>query len=1191
MKTMRKFFSFILNIRIAFAFFSLIPFTTTAQFSSLTNETLVNTSTAGDQYGYWWSVRTVAVQPDGGYIVVWIDVNGLDGSQEGIFGQRFNASGAKVGSQFQVNTTTSGQQYSPAIAVAPDGSFIVAWEGPGSSIDVFAQRFTKDAVKVEGEFLLNTTLNGSQRYPEMQYFSDGTLVAGFVDGAQTVLQKFDASARTIGLETRISSGTGDVVIDGLTVRPDNSIILTWTSGADVYAQLFDNNLQALGTAKRINTYTTGTQEYALARSDGDGNFVIVWESDGQDGSGMGIYGRRYDKNFNPLSGEFAITTNTTNNQFEPQVAVEPGGRFIITWSDNNNRDGGGGTNESVWMREFAANGTAVGVETRVNQSITGYQAYPVIDINASGRFVISWEGNGTQAGQIDSYGLFARAYQFSQTGTTSVTVSPASAIAGDIVTVTMTLTAPSSITNVTPNLLSPFGTNEVFATLVSGPSPASATVGTSPVNFTWTYRVTANEAAGVLSFGGNAHSDGVAIFPFAQSTNVSVSPSIYLTDLTAPNLVNDANDPNSGPKVFTIGTRITNGGLTTLTNTNIYLGNGVTAGVFPVTTMVLAQTNNTYQGNFALTPLAGVSDCTRPIGTLGAAKKLINGSVDFNADGVVNSSDDGVLSNGKTVIDGRIDVNSSGSITATDDYTRPPGTFTGYREPAIIDGYVDWNNDGTINASDNGTYGGGTTIVYWQVRYAVVDASGQPTFGDCGDFGDDLRYKWNVWATGHDGTANRNDLINEFAKVRCELSAAANKIVPNPGGFISSGTPRIIGGMVDLNQSGTITTADDGVFYGKTVIDGKLDMNNSGTITTADDGTINIHFPVRDGFIDYNNDGVINASDDGIIVLPGETVSITFNNATFGLVVGGFDENRDNAFDYDMWHQPVGSTDWWAASFRLINIESYVTGLGGSNPLDGITTYYNNEPYLSRLIGDVGGTFNITYTYTFQVMNHINSYLTPYQEAASGTNNEKYNNDFPTVGIRIASIPNLVLPVTGLTATAKLNQSISTVQWKTETELNSDYFVVERSIDGLTYLPIYTNKASVNSTSDRNYSYNDNVSSIQQQTIYYRIKQVDTDGKMYYSNVTSVKTKKQVAVEVWPNPFVSSVFVTINSSVNEKATMSLYDVQGKLINTNTSMLMAGINKIELNSLDHLPMGIYNLRIVSKDGVTNFMLKK
>ena len=138
----------IIGRSLAILFIGLLPGVVQAQFTTLTNETLVNTTTAGEQWLYWWSVRTLALQADGSYIIVWIDNNGLDGNTEGIFGQRFNASGAKVGGEFQVNTTFSGQQFSPTIAVAPDGSFIVAWEGPGSGIDVFAQRFTKDGVKV-----------------------------------------------------------------------------------------------------------------------------------------------------------------------------------------------------------------------------------------------------------------------------------------------------------------------------------------------------------------------------------------------------------------------------------------------------------------------------------------------------------------------------------------------------------------------------------------------------------------------------------------------------------------------------------------------------------------------------------------------------------------------------------------------------------------------------------------------------------------------------------------------------------------------------------------------------------------------------------------------------------------------------------------------------------------------------------
>ncbi len=991
--------------------------------TALINETLANTTTAGDQQGYYWSARTVVVQPAGTFILVWIDKAGTDGQGKGIFGQRFDANGAKAGGQFQVNTTTAGDQDNATVAVAPNGSFIVGWDGPGSGLDVFAQRFTKDGVKLGDEFLLNTTVSGGQKYPEMAFFPDGTFVAAFVEGSQTVLQRFDARGRTLGLETRISSGGGAVVMDSLSVRYDNTVVLSWTDAGDMYGQLFTSALQPIGTAQRLNQYTTGTQEYSISRVDGKGNIVVVWESVGQDGSGMGMYGRRFDANFSPLGNEFAITTNTINNQFEPQVAVHASGRFVVVWSDNNNRDGGGtaggDAGTSCWMREFDANGTPVGSESMVNQSTAGYQAYPVIDVNQSGRVVVSWEGNGTQAGQTDSYGVFVRSYQLSQTGTTAIAVDRSTATAGDLVTVTMTLTAPAAIANVYPNPPNVLGQNGVFATLVSGPTPSSATVGPAPVTFTWTYKAVADASSGQLSFGGSARSEGGAIFPYAASAAIHLTPALYLSDLTGPNLIGDSNvgsQPNQGPRVFTIGTKIINPSTNTLTDVMIFLGDGVTPGAFPATVMTLGQTHNTYQGAFALDLLAATGDATRPLITLGPAKTVIAGGIDFNGDGVVNGSDDGALSNGKTVVDGRVDVNLSGTVTADDDLPLPPGVFYGYREPAIIDGCVDIDGDGVVTGADGGTYGGEVRNLYWQVAYDVLDASGTPTWGNAQDIGDDLRYDWTVWGTARDAGVARVADYNESVRVRNEISANANKITPSKG-YISGGPPRVVGGGVDINSDGVITAADDGFFFGKRVIDGTVDVNNSGAISTADDGELN-GFPVIDGRIDLNRDGVISFRDDGILVQTGQTFTVTVHDATFGTIGQGFDENRDNLWDIDFWHQPVGEVEWPAGSFRLIDIQSEITGAGGANPLNGITTHYNNEPYLSRLFDDrlnQSGGFDGTYTYTFLVMGEGSGFLSPYQEAASGSNNEKYNGDYG-VGVQVLTglgAPGLLISKTG----------------------------------------------------------------------------------------------------------------------------------------------------------------------------------
>jgi hypothetical protein len=84
----------------------------------------------------------VAVQPDGGYVVVWDDTQGWDGDGGGIFGRAFAADGTPLSRDFLVNVSTAGNQQDPAIAATPDGGAVVVWNGPdaqSTSPAVFAR--------------------------------------------------------------------------------------------------------------------------------------------------------------------------------------------------------------------------------------------------------------------------------------------------------------------------------------------------------------------------------------------------------------------------------------------------------------------------------------------------------------------------------------------------------------------------------------------------------------------------------------------------------------------------------------------------------------------------------------------------------------------------------------------------------------------------------------------------------------------------------------------------------------------------------------------------------------------------------------------------------------------------------------------------------------------------------------------
>jgi hypothetical protein len=85
---------------------------------------LVNTTTVSDQV-----LPSVAALSSGGYVVTWLDYSGLGGDTDGagLKAQLFNASGAKVGSEFLVNTTTVSDQFDPAVTALSSGGFVATW--------------------------------------------------------------------------------------------------------------------------------------------------------------------------------------------------------------------------------------------------------------------------------------------------------------------------------------------------------------------------------------------------------------------------------------------------------------------------------------------------------------------------------------------------------------------------------------------------------------------------------------------------------------------------------------------------------------------------------------------------------------------------------------------------------------------------------------------------------------------------------------------------------------------------------------------------------------------------------------------------------------------------------------------------------------------------------------------------------
>src|SRR5262249_54893338 len=147
---------------------------------------------------------------------------------------------------------------------------------------------------------------------------------------------------------------------------------------------------AQGGEFRVNSYTPGDQRYSTVAMDPAGDFVIAWQSYGQDGNGWGTYARRYNAAGSAQGSELRVNTYTTSSQQYSSVSMDALGNFIVTWSSN----GEDGSGWGVYAQRYNALGVAVGGEFRVNTTTDNDQKRSAVAMDASGNFIVTWQSYG-----------------------------------------------------------------------------------------------------------------------------------------------------------------------------------------------------------------------------------------------------------------------------------------------------------------------------------------------------------------------------------------------------------------------------------------------------------------------------------------------------------------------------------------------------------------------------------------------------------------------------------------------------------------------------------------------------------------------------------------------------------------------------------------------------------------------------
>ncbi|MBS1664829.1 MAG: T9SS type A sorting domain-containing protein [Bacteroidetes bacterium] len=175
------------------------------------------------------------------------------------------------------------------------------------------------------------------------------------------------------------------------------------------------------------------------------------------------------------------------------------------------------------------------------------------------------------------------------------------------------------------------------------------------------------------------------------------------------------------------------------------------------------------------------------------------------------------------------------------------------------------------------------------------------------------------------------------------------------------------------------------------------------------------------------------------------------------------------------------------------------------------------------------------------------------------------------------------LPVIFSSFTGSRKDDAGVLSWTTAQEQNSKNFVVERSSDGAAYTDIGTIPAAGNSSTPLSYSFTD--FSPLTGNNFYRLREVDLDGKFMYSPILTINfTGASGAIKLWPNPAASAITWSGQTAAGP-GTLIVSDLSGRTLLTKTVNFTSGTNRVSIN-LTNLPAGVYFLTVKDKNQTMN-----
>ena len=188
--------------------------------------------------------------------------------------------------------------------------------------------------------------------------------------------------------------------------------------------------------------------------------------------------------------------------------------------------------------------------------------------------------------------------------------------------------------------------------------------------------------------------------------------------------------------------------------------------------------------------------------------------------------------------------------------------------------------------------------------------------------------------------------------------------------------------------------------------------------------------------------------------------------------------------------------------------------------------------------------------------------------------------DDPTT---ISFCQGITLPVKLLSFSGIYKNNATQLNWEADDQVNFSGYDLERSTDGVTFNSIVFVPNQASGSATQSYQYIDDLSSLNENVFYYRLKMVDLDGKFSYSNIIMVRKDQQTinGISIIPNPVINDMatvrFTALTSGLAE---VRIINLTGQVVLRQQNNMYEGTNSISVNNLSHLQPGIYMIQVAN-----------